>query len=239
MAESRPTSAHLLPSSGSPRSLPLACLPRLPCPQRGTRSLPAPLSTCFARCRSRTQPQPGLADNSERWTVQGKWPRPWWVPGSQALAPGASSIPAGSPNRARCTEWCARICRASDMGTLGGFPCPPAMVRGERSSPAATRLRRGRAGIRRRAAARFRPLRPGRMSIVALATRLRPGRVQGLSGAAAGRVQLRVAVVLPLLYGQKNGCNHVESSGPRRTQSRPTTVRFHSAPRPCARETGV
>ena len=51
--------------------------------------------------RSRTQPRLGLADNSERWTVQGKWPRPLWVPGSRALAPGASSTPAGSPRGQR------------------------------------------------------------------------------------------------------------------------------------------
>jgi hypothetical protein len=59
---------------------------------------PAPCPDVVLR-RSHTQPRLGLADNSERWTVQGKWPRPLWVPGSRALAPGASSTPAGSPRR--------------------------------------------------------------------------------------------------------------------------------------------
>ena len=47
------------------------------------------------------QPALDVADNSERWTVRGKWPRLGRVPGSHALAPGASSTRAGSPKRQR------------------------------------------------------------------------------------------------------------------------------------------
>ena len=83
------------------------------CAGRARRHLgvrPAPDAEDPALCpdvvlrRSRTQPRLGLADNSERWTVQGKWPRPLWVPGSRALAPGASSTPAGRLRRRRFSK---------------------------------------------------------------------------------------------------------------------------------------
>jgi hypothetical protein len=98
---------------------------RMRAPAWGPACVLAPSAPRERSASSRRNNPQSLADNHPSWRQpHARGPRP------------DTRTRGGSPSRVHSTEWCARICRASDMGTLEGFPCPPAMVRGEQSSPA-------------------------------------------------------------------------------------------------------